>query len=977
MQDKTGIFRLLVAVAAIFSATVSASAQYGQWRFGVGDDGLSYRISTAADGDLISCGNRIVTRHDGGTMLVEWTTTVSDFLPYAVIETLDGGIAAAGAHLIDNTVQTMLVKYDGMGNLQWHQVYPGYHVYEMIDLIESRNGGFLIAGEVINPDAFTQRPFLIKTKPEGDIEWMHRYDLNVSDTTGGGEFSSVEEEVDSDGTIRYHLTGRYKDTQLGKYDTLVMTVDSGGGVLGAAMVGFDNHTDFGRGLIRYGNGFLVTGYSKEFGEGGGTYLMSMSNDFTLVNWYCGVYGFTGTKEIQDNMDGLAVLVGTASYPNPVENAAMLALKTASPGNLAWGMQYGGQASDTGTDFTLESTGYALLGNTRSFAMPNNDHYVVRTDFNGVSGCLEIPYTPDVQLQSMKSHLREFNVVPVEGVEPVEVEWTFVETDQEDLCDDPADPCECVYPPEQMQAWWTFDELMGPIAAESIAGNDGNYVGNPMPAMGKVAYGLDFDGFDDFVEVPDDVLLNVTGSQGEGIYNFTIDSWIRLDGANPVAWGPIMEKRDLATQAGYAFYVRDGRLECSIGDGIVTQTFTSANMVPHGTWAHVAVIVNRSSGVTRFMIDGVEEISPQSPNIGTSLSTSASVWLGGMRSTSGAGSDRAFLDGMLDEVEFFGRALDTSEIQGIYNAQECGKCKINCHVEWDIPFCLNDAFVDTAVTVCNDSPVPATIELNFNGLAAGLCGDIDGPTVFTVLAPSNPVLVPGNSCMPVIVRINRPATMVSVHNLGCFEVLLTNLDNGTTNKCLGSVIDRRDLCPDVPIGGDLDIPIDIWVDPPVTVDVGVTIVNTGFQFPVIDWRAVAYDPNMEPSSNISVNGMEPGMMAGGEVKTPPAGEIVTVSLGIKAEQFESGISDVVLFTVIPGGSGPFIVPLTSFAVRTSFGGEAPCQGDFNGDGEVSGGDLGLMLSAWGPCSGCPEDLNGDGVVNGGDLGLLLSLWGECP
>ena len=78
-----------------------------------------------------------------------------------------GGIAAAGAHLIDNTVQTMLVKYDGMGNLQWHRVYPGYHVYEMIDLIESRNGGFLIAGEVINPDAFTQRPFLIKTKPEG------------------------------------------------------------------------------------------------------------------------------------------------------------------------------------------------------------------------------------------------------------------------------------------------------------------------------------------------------------------------------------------------------------------------------------------------------------------------------------------------------------------------------------------------------------------------------------------------------------------------------------------------------------------------------------------------------------------------------------------------------------------------------------------------------------------------------------------
>ncbi|MCH2162866.1 MAG: hypothetical protein MK085_13480, partial [Phycisphaerales bacterium] len=124
MTYKTGVFGLLAAVAA-FCIAGSASAQFGQWRFGIGDDGLSYRISTAVDGDLISCGNRIVTRHNGGTMLVEWTNTVSDFLPYAVIETLDGGIAAAGAHLIDGGVQTMLVKYDDMGNLIWQHVYPG------------------------------------------------------------------------------------------------------------------------------------------------------------------------------------------------------------------------------------------------------------------------------------------------------------------------------------------------------------------------------------------------------------------------------------------------------------------------------------------------------------------------------------------------------------------------------------------------------------------------------------------------------------------------------------------------------------------------------------------------------------------------------------------------------------------------------------------------------------------------------------
>ena len=49
-------------------------------------------------------------------------------------------------------------------------------------------------------------------------------------------------------------------------------------------------------------------------------------------------------------------------------------------------------------------------------------------------------------------------------------------------------------------------------------------------------------------------------------------------------------------------------------------------------------------------------------------------------------------------------------------------------------------------------------------------------------------------------------------------------------------------------------------------------------------------------------------------------------------------------------------------------------DLNGDGSVGGGDLGLLLASWGPCSGCPADLNGDGVVNGGDIGLLLAAWG---
>jgi hypothetical protein len=56
---------------------------------------------------------------------------------------------------------------------------------------------------------------------------------------------------------------------------------------------------------------------------------------------------------------------------------------------------------------------------------------------------------------------------------------------------------------------------------------------------------------------------------------------------------------------------------------------------------------------------------------------------------------------------------------------------------------------------------------------------------------------------------------------------------------------------------------------------------------------------------------------------------------------------------------------------------PCAGDFNGDGAVSGQDLGIILGAWGAATATPADLNRDGVVNGLDLGVLLGAWGACP
>lgn len=55
----------------------------------------------------------------------------------------------------------------------------------------------------------------------------------------------------------------------------------------------------------------------------------------------------------------------------------------------------------------------------------------------------------------------------------------------------------------------------------------------------------------------------------------------------------------------------------------------------------------------------------------------------------------------------------------------------------------------------------------------------------------------------------------------------------------------------------------------------------------------------------------------------------------------------------------------------------CACDYNVDGAVDFGDLGLLLAAWGPAPAVSVfDTNADDKVDGADLGLFLLCWRQC-
>jgi hypothetical protein len=53
----------------------------------------------------------------------------------------------------------------------------------------------------------------------------------------------------------------------------------------------------------------------------------------------------------------------------------------------------------------------------------------------------------------------------------------------------------------------------------------------------------------------------------------------------------------------------------------------------------------------------------------------------------------------------------------------------------------------------------------------------------------------------------------------------------------------------------------------------------------------------------------------------------------------------------------------------------CREDLDGDGEVNGIDLGMLLAAWGDDDPL-ADLHADGIVGGIDLGSWLLSQGAC-
>ena len=334
---------------------------------------------------------------------------------------------------------------------------------------------------------------------------------------------------------------------------------------------------------------------------------------------------------------------------------------------------------------------------------------------------------------------------------------------------------CYGPPGGMVAWWPLDEGTGTV--HDIAGTDhGNRVGSPTFVAGKVMGALRFPTSSDFVEAPDKPALHF------GTGNFSVDAWVNLD-ATAAGTRTIVDKMPpiVLPGGGFRLFISEGVPAFLLADASSQQIFTStAPAFAPGAWHHVVATVNRTVNLMAFAVDGVNR-GVFSITLTGSVTNSQTLRIGRHHDSSPVA-----MNGIIDEVELFNRALSFPEAVSIFSAGAAGKCRRGCFVPRVATFAKNQTSANSCFEICNsDWSVPShTYTWLLKGLPASppSCS-VNGPTAFT--PSSGQVTVAAGTCTWVCVNVQRPAGLTP-GKTACYSLTITDLTSGTCRTCTGTL-----------------------------------------------------------------------------------------------------------------------------------------------------------------------------------------------
>lgn len=196
--------------------------------------------------------------------------------------------------------------------------------------------------------------------------------------------------------------------------------------------------------------------------------------------------------------------------------------------------------------------------------------------------------------------------------------------------------------------WTFDgeDMDNGVEDRSGNGNIGTINGQSSTTTepGRIGQALDFDGSDDYVQIPDSSSLDLSSS-------FSVAMWVKTSSsANTI----LLEKSN--NNSNYLMHMSASNPGGPIFGITGSDSVDSVTDINDNNWHHVVGVFDDPNNLLAIYIDGILD---NSVSEGATLSANSQSLLIGSRS--GIGS----FPGSLDDVRIYDRALSADEVERLY------------------------------------------------------------------------------------------------------------------------------------------------------------------------------------------------------------------------------------------------------------------------------------------------------------------------
>jgi hypothetical protein len=300
----------------------------------------------------------------------------------SVRETIDGGYILVGrTESYGVGCDLWLIKIDSEGNEKWSRIFGGSGFDGGWSVQETKDDGYIIAGETASYGAGDIDLWLIKTDSEGNEEW------NKTFGGLGTEYgNSVRETSDGD----YIATGDTTSFSAGSTDLWLIKTDSEGNEVWNRTYG-GSDSDGSKSVQETSDGgYIITGYTTSFGsegtdlwliktdsEGGEEWNRTFGEPVQDIGPIGGELGYDRGESVQETSDGGYIIAGyTTSYG--AFPGDLWLIKTNSEGVLEWDMVSGRRGTDEGTSVQEAGEGeYIIAGFTDRYGVGGIDVWLVK------------------------------------------------------------------------------------------------------------------------------------------------------------------------------------------------------------------------------------------------------------------------------------------------------------------------------------------------------------------------------------------------------------------------------------------------------------------------------------------------------------------------------------------------------------------------------------------------------------------------